>query len=259
MSFFSKHFLRLPAGEKVTGLGRWFQILEESFMVLFKVNLVTVMCLFPAVFSFFVMWKTGDLCCGLLGIMLFICAGPAVTALNFICMKKVLDIPVWLTEDYKECVRKRWKYSMILSAIVSVFWSAFFYAVYIVVTVEKGLPFFMLLLFFVYGYLLTGFTILAYQQLSIVELRFIYILKNAVLLIFAGKWRSFFMILFIEACAFLSVVFPFWGCVLLSAGSMSVCIMTGDLIFQPEFEKYFYILLETEHESEEITGKANEK
>lgn len=252
MSFFRNNFCRLPDGEKGKGLGRWFQILEESFTVLFKTNLITIVPLFPSVISFWVMWKTGDLRCGLIGLLLFICAGPAVAALNFICMKKVLDIPVWLTEDYKECIRKKWKPAMLLSVIVSVFWAVFLYAVNIVVTVEKGLPFFMLLLFLVYGYLLTGFTILAYQQVAMVELKLKYILKNAVLLIFAGRGRSFFMIVFMDICVILSAIYTFWGSVLLLSGSMAVGVMTADLIFQPEFEKYFYICSELEENSEEI-------
>ena len=230
MDFFRKHFTKMPADAQRDGLGHWFEILEEKFMDLFWVNIATLGCLLPSILCFAILVGMQDFRWWIPGLLLAICAGPAVTAMHTICMRMVLRMHYWLWEDYKGCIRKEWKSSAALTALLGIFWSVYSLALYLVWEVEGRIPLFLFVIFAVYGYFLVGVTIFSYQILSVVRLPLKYILKDAVLLIFAGRIRSVSAVFLVLAGMILTYCQTFWVVIIMAAGGLGLLTMTTCLI-----------------------------
>ena len=239
MSRFWSNFVKMPADVPRAGLGRWFQLLEERFMPLFWTNLVTMGSLLPCFACAFFLTELWDALSWLGTYVFFVLAGPCVTALHYNCMKVVRGANVWWWEDYKQCVRREWKKAMALSAIVGALWSGFAYAVRLVIGVSGGLGLGFTLVFVCCGFVLAGFTAFSYQQLSSVELPFRNVLQNALLLIFAGKGRSFAATAFALLCTIVCIKFYLYAFFLALAGLYAVAVMTFSLIFLPVFRQLF--------------------
>lgn len=237
MGFFRDNFTKMPVDVQRKGLGRWFEILEERFMNLFWVNLVTILCLLPSIVCFLIAVSMHDIRLWVVGMVCFVLAGPAVTALHSICMRIVLRIHYWLWEDYRKCMKREWKSSMLLSALIVVLWSALACAVYLVMAVENGVPLSLFLMFVLYAYLLMGFTVFSYQQLAMVDLPFTGIVRNAVLLIFAGGMRSAAAIFLAMGCAVLCYLYSFWAGIVVLLGGFAIIVMTMGLIVSDLFKK----------------------
>jgi len=95
------------------------------------------------------------------------------------------------------------------------------------------------LVFVCCGFVLAGFTAFSYQQLSSVELPFRNVLQNALLLIFAGKGRSFAATVFALLCTIVCIKFYLYAFFLALAGLYAVAVMTFSLIFLPVFRHLF--------------------
>lgn len=230
MGFFRKHFTKMPADVQREGLGRWFEIVEERFMDIFWVNIATLGCLVPSIVCFMIMVGMKDFRWWIPGLILAVCAGPAVTAMHTICMRIVLRMHYWLWEDYKGCIRKEWRSSALLTFILGVFWSVYSLAIYLVWEVEGRIPLFLFVIFAVYGYLLVGVTMFSYQILSVVRLPLRYILKDSVLLIFAGKIRSVASVFLIITGAVFIYCQTLWTGIFIIVGGFGLMTMTTCLI-----------------------------
>ena len=176
----------------------------------------------------------------MLGVWIFFAlAGPGITALHYICIKISRGTPVWVKDDYFDCVKREWKKSIVLSLIVGALWLSAIYAVKMIVIVEGGISLTKLVFFLIYGYLLTGFSAFAYQQLAMIELPFKNVLENAVLLIFAGKGQSIKAILCAYVVILLSIYFYNFSYFILLIGFYALTVLTVNFIFMPVFDELF--------------------
>lgn len=240
--------LNIPPEEEQTGILLWFQMLQNHGLTLFNANLLTFLSLLPAFFCLYLLLDTYDMIFWVAALVCVILAGPSITALHSACVRVVHRMPVWVTHDFKDIWKQEWKKSMVLTAILGLLWSVLAYAMYLVITVDGGLSVGHLLLFGICAYLLMGLTLFSYQQTALLELPLGTILRNSFLMIFAGKLRSVFAILFSMVILVVCVMFYGYAVYALIAGLMSMTIMTSNLIFAPVFRGLF--LTETPDEKE---------
>ena len=234
----SRKIFSLPPEEEQKGILLWFQHIYNHFNKMFLMNLITVLCLLPALFCISYLIGTRDLVFWVAACVLVIIAGPSITALNGMAVRIVHRRPVWLKEDLKRSWKQDWLTSMLLTAILVALWSAMIYAVYLVIlSMEWSLG--HLLLFLVCAFLLTGLTLFSYQQLSMMELSLGKILKNSFLLIFAGGFRSVFAIIPTMLIWIACGLFPEWTMLLLSVGVPMLTVYTSNLIYRPVFQRLF--------------------
>lgn len=238
MSFWD-NFKKTPAGVCRTGLGLWFQLLEDHFMKLFWAGLLWAGCIAPFLVCLFFTVKTGDFLSMGGALLFWVLAGPANTYLVFVSMQLLRRRAVWVRQDFISCLRQNGLRSMALSAITGLLWGGLLWAVRLVLAVQGGLGVWYLAAFGCDAFLLTGITFFGHQQLAMVQLPFVSQLKNAFLLIFAGGARSFAAVAFMLAAlcagfaAYRFVVF------VLLCGLPAVAVMTGCLIFYPVFSRLF--------------------
>lgn len=221
------------------GLGRWFELLEVHPMKLFWSNLLTFAFLSPCIAAVFFMINLWDWLSIAAVWFSFTLAGPAVTALHFVCIQVARGKPVWLKEDYWESFRREWKGSLLLSAIIAALWLGYILCIRAYVIGSGGIEFFSMLVFVCGGFLLTGFTVFSYQQLAMIELPFGNIMRNSLLLIFAGGVRSFVTVLFAALCIGLCICFYGFALFVLLLGFYALSIMTVNFIFLPVFDRFF--------------------
>ena len=236
MDFLKKHFAKAPAEVQRRGLGQWFEILEEKFMDLIRVNLMTVMCLSPAVLCLEIGIRMKDIRLFVLGILFFILAGPALTAMNRICIRMVLRMHYWCVKDFWKCIRQEWKNSLILTGVLSVFWGAVIYSCFMMLWLDGGIPLFVLMLLCIYIYFLTGITVFSYQQLAMVDLPLTFVMKNAFLMIFSGGFRSAVMILGIIVLSVWSYLHLIWAIPIFLIAGLAVAVMTCGVVCRKEME-----------------------
>ncbi len=229
----------IPPEEEQTGILLWFQLLQNHGLKLFYSNLLTVLSLLPGFFCLQLLLDTYDLVFWALGLVCVILAGPSITALHSVCVRVVHRRPVWVGEEFGEAWKKMKKITMELTGILGLLWSVLAYAVYLVILVEGGLSFGHLLLFGICAYMLMGVTLFSYEQAALLELPLAVILKNAVLMIFAGRLRSVFAILVPLAVFLVCVLLYGYVLFILLAGVMAWTIMTANLIFAPVFSGLF--------------------
>lgn len=238
MSQKSGSFFRLPPEEEQKGILLWFQHIYNHFNKMFLMNLITVLCMLPALFALTYLISTRDLVFWVAACVLLILAGPTLTAMNGMAVRIVHRRPVWLKEDLKRSWKQEWLPSMLLTAVLVALWSALIYAVYLVIlSMDWSLG--HLLLFLVCAFLLTGLTLFSYQQLSMLELSFGKLLKNSFLLIFAGGFRSVFAILPTMVLWLGCALLPEWSMLILLVGLPILSVYTANLIYRPVFQKLF--------------------
>lgn len=240
----------LPPEEEQTGILLWFQLLQNHWLILFYANFVTVASLIPAAYCLFLMVRTRDLVFWAAALVCLVLAGPCITALNRVCVRIVQRLPVWLGVDYKNAWVRDWKQSMLLTALLGSFWSVLAYGIYLVFLVDGGLSVGHLLLFAVLAYILTGMTVFGYQQVAMLELPFILVLKNALLLIFAGRLRSVLAVVTMVVMALVCILSYRLAVYILLLGWLSLAVMTSNMIFGPVFRRLF--LQEKNHEEETV-------
>lgn len=239
MSSFWSNFTKSRTGERKQGLGRWFQILEDRFMVLFWTNLLCVGFALPFLISLFFFTQAGD-SLSLLGMVLgLMLLGPGYTAMEFITMQVIRDKHVDVWQDFRKSVKRDWKQSAMFALLVGLLWGTFAYALRLIVAVQGGVGLMYTAVFGLNAFLVMGLTILGFQQIAMVQLPFYGIVKNGFLLIFAGKGRGFGAILFtlvaVAGCLWFYEYFVF----ILLLGAPVVITMTANLIFYPVFGEFF--------------------
>ena len=99
--------------------------------------------------------------------------------------------------------------------------------------------FIYLLMMLLAAYFLTGLTLFGYQQIAMLELPFGTQLKNAALLIFAGKLRAFFAIAVWVGMLLVPVIYYGLAAYILLAGWVAIGVMTANVIFAPVFSRLF--------------------
>ncbi len=228
----------LPPEEEQKGLLFWFQLLQKHYYTLLQVNIYGVGSLLPCAYFLYLLVQTKDLVFWLLALVCFALAGPCQAGMNSVCVRLVHKMPVWVKEDFARAW-KDWKKSVPLSLLLGLAWSMLAYGVYMVISVDGGLSVSYFMLFLVVGYLLTGISLFAYQQVAMLELSLSAVLKNAVLLVFAGKLRSFFAIVVLVAMALIPVIYYGLAVYLLLLGWCALGVLTANLIFAPTFAKLF--------------------
>lgn len=129
--------------------------------------------------------------------------------------------------------------SMLLGLILGVLWSVLAYGAYMVVAVDGGMSVGYLLMMLLAAYFLTGLTLFGYQQIAMLELPFGTQLKNAALLIFAGKLRAFFAIVVWVGMLLVPVIYYGLAAYILLAGWVAIGVMTANVIFAPVFSRLF--------------------
>lgn len=239
MERFLSNFRKAPAGIQRHGLGLWFQLLEEHFTPLFWANLFTALAMLPFFGCVYFVVATGDMMFWLAAIVFLTLAGPLITAMHSVCARVAHQMPVWVREDFKQSIKRDWKASLLLTFIVAVLWSGLAYAVTVVSSVNGGITLPFLVIFGVYAYFLTGFTMYSYLQLSMLELSLSVIMKNSLLLIFAGKGRSAGAIAFSLAVVIVGVMYWFYAMLACFVFLMALLVFSADLIVSPVFSELF--------------------
>ena len=234
-----RKFWNIPPEEEQTGLLLWFQILQKHYLKLFGANAIAVLSLLPCAYFIYLLIQTGDVVFWGLGLALFVLASPCQTGLHSVCVRLVHRMPVWVKDEFINAWKQEWKPSMLLGLILGVLWSVLAYGAYMVVAVDGGMSVGYLLLMLLAAYFLTGLTLFGYQQIAMLELPFGTQLKNAALLIFAGKLRAFFAIVVWVGMLLVPAVYYGLAAYILLAGWVAIGVMTANVIFAPVFSRLF--------------------
>lgn len=234
-----KKIWNVPPEEEQKGLLFWFQILQKHYLTLFYANGIAVVSLLPMAYFVYLLAQTRDLVFWVLALGLWVLASPMQTALQGTCTRLVHRRPVWLREDLKAVWKQEWKKSMLFGLVTGILWSALAYCVWIVLAVDGGLSIGHMLLFVLVAYLLTGLTFFGFQQIAMVELPLATAVKNAVLLIFAGKLRSFFVVVILWGTVLVPVIYYGLAAYILLLGWLALGVMTAELMFAPVFRRLF--------------------
>lgn len=234
-----RKFWNIPPEEQQKGLLLWFQILQKHYLPLFYANGIAVVSMLPAAYFAYLLVQTRDLVFWLLALAAWVLACPCQTGLQSVCTRMVHRMPVWVKEDFGKAWKQSWRQSMLLGLGLGILWSALAYGVFLVISVDGGLSVGHLLLFVLVGYLLTGMTFFGFQQIAMIELPLGAVAKNGVLLIFAGKLRSFFAILVLWTMVLVPSVYYGLAVYILLLGWVAMGVMTANLIFAPVFSQLF--------------------
>lgn len=234
-----RKFWNIPPEEEQKGLLLWFQLLQKHYLNLFCANAIAVASLLPGAYFVYLLVQTKDLTFWALGLALFVLAAPCQTGLHSVCVRLVHRMPVWVKEDFARAWKAEWKKSMALGLLLGLLWSALAYAVYMVVSVDGGLSIGLALLFGLAAYFLTGLGLFGFQQVAMLEISLGEALKNAMLLIFAGKLRSFFAIIVWTAMMLVPAIYYGLAVYILLLGWVAIGVMTVNVIFAPVFSRLF--------------------
>lgn len=234
-----KKIWNIPPEEEQKGLLFWFQLLQKHYLTLCYANGIAVASLLPAGYFVYLLVQTKDLLFWVLALVSWVLASPCQTGLQSICTRLVHRMPVWIKADFGRAWKEEWKKSMVLGLILGLLWSGLAYSVYQVLLVDGGLALGYAMLFALVAYLLTGLTFFGFQQVAMLELPLGAMVKNAVLLIFAGKLRSVFLTLALWVMVLVPFVYYGLAAYLLLLGWAGLGVMTADLIFAPVFSRLF--------------------
>lgn len=229
----------IPPEEEQRGLLLWFQILQKHYLTLFSANAIAVVSLLPAAYFGYLLFQTRDLVFWVLTLAAWVLASPCQTGLQSVCTRLVHRMPVWVKEDFAKAWKQEWKQSMVWGLLVGIFWSVLAYGVFVVISVDGGLSIGHALLFLLVGYILTGLTYFGFQQIAMIALSLGAVLKNAVLLIFAGKFRSAFAVMALWLMVLVPGIYYGLAVYILLLGWVAIGIMTANLIYGPTFSQLF--------------------
>ena len=239
MKSFWNNLKKGPAGVRRTGLARWFQILEESFMTLFWGNLLCLLFCLPFFACLFFFLQTGDWLSGLGMFLSLGLLGPGLTGLNFICMQLIRDRHVSLGADFFASVKRDWKQSAALAWIVGALWGTLAWAVRLVSLTQGGLGIGLSAVLLVSAFVMMGLTVIGFQQVAMVCLPFRGVLRNGLVLILAGGGRAAAAVGFTLAAAAICLDFYEYCVWYLVLGAPALIVLTANLIFYPVFENFF--------------------
>lgn len=162
-----------------------------------------------------------------------------VGKLHYDALRRLPNVHVRTIVVHKAQDIQATKPSMLLGLILGVLWSVLAYGAYMVVAVDGGMSVGYLLMMLLAAYFLTGLTLFGYQQIAMLELPFGTQLKNAALLIFAGKLRAFFAIAVWVGMLLVPVIYYGLAAYILLAGWVAIGVMTANVIFAPVFSRLF--------------------
>lgn len=232
------HYILDPEKEN-KGVLLWLNLTAAHFGELLAVNVIALVCLIPAGIFLLMFAQSLSLQFQLISAVLFALAGPALTLLFGTASRIALGQPVWIKEDARAILKNDLLKSFALGAITAVMWSVIIDAAYLMYSADGGITPVLALFTAVYVYLAAGFTMFAFQQLALLDISFPQVLKNGVLLIFAGGFRAFFAIVLPLAVILLCAYFYGIGSVAAIGGVPAWIIMTGCCIFAPVFRRIF--------------------
>lgn len=208
-------------------------------MSLFWGNLITMLCLFPCAVCLFFYKNTRDWLSLAGALLSFAAAAPAISCLFFLCMQAIRGNAIWIWSSFLESYRRDAKKAIPLGLLLGVLWAGFFHSLRLLFGTSEDLNLTAALMLAVAGYFLAGFSFLSFLQLAAVELPFHGVLRNGLLLIFAGKGRSFALSLFVLVLAVLGDWYGELAFFVLLIGVLAICVLTGEMIFFPVFEELF--------------------
>jgi len=238
------HYIIDPEKEN-KGVLLWLNLTSAHFGELFLANLALLVCLIPSGIFLYMFADSLSLQFQLISAVLFALAGPVLTLFFGTACRASLRQPIWLREDFKAIVKNDLLKSFALGAIAAVMWSVIIDAAYMMYSSSGATPVFLAFVA-VYVYLAAGFTMFSFQQLAILDISFAQVLKNGVLLVFAGGFRSFFAIIIPLIVLALCAYFYGVGSIAAIGGIPAWMIMSGSCIFAPAFRRIF-----TENENEQ--------
>ena len=239
MKAFWNSLKKTPGGGRGRGLGRWFQILEESFMTLFWGNLLCLLFCLPFFVCLFFFLQTGDWLSGL-GLFLSLgLLGPGVTGLNFVCMQLIRDKHVSLGADFLASVKRDWKQSAAFAWIAGALWGSLAWTVRLVSLTQGGLGIGLSAVLLVCAFVMTGLTVIGFQQIAMVRLPFRGVVRNGFLLMIAGGGRAAAAVAFSLAAAAVCLDFYQYCVWYLVLGAPALIVLTANLIFYPVFTRFF--------------------
>lgn len=239
MASFWDNFKKERNGERRTGLARWFQLLEEQFMKLFWANLLCLFWALPfliSLFFFLQLWDILSLLGMILGLMLL---GPGFMAMTFICMQLIRGKPVFLWEDYKTSMRRDGVKASFYALLMGFLWGSLAYAIRLVSLIQGGIGPLLTVVFAVNAFVVMGLTLFGFQQIAMVSLPFSGVIRNAFLLIFAGRLRAACAVLFALLICGLCLWYYEYCVWYLVIGVPALLVMTFNLIFYPSFTELF--------------------
>lgn len=234
-----KKIWNLPPEEEQKGLLFWFQLLQKHYLTLCYANGIAVASLLPAGYFVYLLIQTKDLLFWVLALICWVLASPCQTGLQSVCTRLVHRMPVWIKADFGRAWKEDRKQSMAMGLILGLLWSGLAYGVYQVLLVDGGLSLGYAMFFVLVAYFLTGLTFFGFQQAAMIDLSLGAMVKNAVLLVFAGKLRSFFLILTLWVMVLVPFLYYGLAAYLLLLGWVALGVLTANLIFSPVFSRLF--------------------
>lgn len=234
-----KKIWNIPPEEEQTGLLFWFQLLQKHYFTLCCANGIALASLLPAGYFVYLLIQTKDLIFWVLALFCWVLASPCQTGLQSVCTRLVHRMPVWIKADFGRAWKEDWKASMALGLILGLLWSGLAYSAYQVLLVDGGLSLGYAMFFVLVAYLLTGLTFFGFQQVAMLVLPMGAMVKNAVLLVFAGKLRTFFLVLILWVMVLVPFIYYGLAAYLLLLGWVALGVLTADLMFAPVFSRLF--------------------
>lgn len=222
------------------GLARFFEIMGRDFFDLFKLNLLILLCLLPALAAvgLFALADVKPVFWLLVAWVLLIPAGPALAAMNKLTLNMVRDIPCFQWEEFKKAYKQNAKQG--IAAIL--LFGFFFLGVGLAVTDWLLLPeknYFLLAIMGLALYTVTSVFTFTFSQIPVVALPFSAILKNAVLLTLGranrGVPATLFQLLILGALLFF---LPLSGFIFLF-GVLSILNLIANLWVWPALQLVF--------------------
>lgn len=243
MGFFSANDSRPGPGvskeaKPKRGMARWWEILARDYPALLRANLCFLVCCAPSAACAAASLWLNRLWLLAPAVALTAAAGPAWAAVNRLCMQAVRDVPFFTWYHFKKAYRENLRQGAAGGVLAAAAAALLAYAALASVG-RQGFALPVLCCLALAAYMASGAALFLFMQMPMVELPFGGLLRNSVLLIFAGGWRSAAAILTPLVVGGLSVYFVSFALPVLLLGGPAVLCMTSCLIFLPRFRALF--------------------
>lgn len=220
------------------GFFKWFQVMVERFSPMFWSGLLAMLCMTPACLCLVVHGISRDWLSLLGALLCFALGAPGLVSLFFICMQAIRGNPTWVWDSFRKAWFRDSRKAIPVALLIGLLWLGFLTAVRLVISgTVTSIPLLAMLL--MAGVLLSGFSFFSFQQLATVELPLGDVLRNGLLLTFAGKGRSLTVSILTLSGVLAGAWFSYVSYFVLMIGVLAVLVMTGELIFYPVFEMLF--------------------
>lgn len=220
------------------GLSRWWEILRRDYLALLFINTCFLAGMLPAAVLAVLDLLDGNGPLLLAAAVLTVLAGPGWTAVNRLCMQMVRDVPFFTWHYLKKAYRENLRRGLAGGVLAAAVGLTLLYAA----RVSFGTRGFALPVqgcLALAGYLGGGTLLFLFMQIPMVELPFGGLLRNSILLVFAGGWRSVAAILVPAAATGICIYFYNLALPALLLGGPAVLCMTSCLVYWPKFEAFF--------------------